>query len=607
MDRLIDIHTSDGCIHLGPDGPAYLLDAADAAIAGLTRSGCLIYQNRRFFHRYGAASVGAGPHIKEVSPDLWRIAESLEKGQTIQNHRLITVHGAGTGEPIAHFLVCRHANAAPAEPLIAFDSTPQNMPPEFTDAYHGLYLANAEGYTVKVNASYEKISCLPEDEVWGKHLAELQEQGYFSQSVTLKVLDGMKRRRAMDVSLVQQIITGKVVAVTGRPLYGADGRLRWVLTFVRELLPLHVLAQKCDRFERSRSGPWPGLGGWEKRDPDVPSPAGARRLPSMPSPLKSMIVAADPAFLETLNLIEKAARCDAPILLLGETGVGKDKLAQCIHAIQAGKNDIPFVPVNCPAIPEELFESELFGYEEGAFSGARKGGKAGLFEAAHGGVLFLNEIGEIPLSRQAKLLSVLDEGMVRRVGATRGKQARARIICATNRDPARCIQEGSLREDLYHRISILTIRIPPLRDRKGDILPLMLHFIREKSRRGNSNKTLSPSVQEMLMAHHWPGNVRELRNVVETLFVFSDSDLITVSDLPRDMLNRRAENGSIKGRLTENASLKDAVARFEEAMIQEVLQECGSAAAAARRLGIDPTTLTRKLKRLRGRASSPPL
>lgn len=605
MPHLIDVRTSDVCIRLDASEPTYLVDAADAAIAGLTRNGCLIYQNRQFFHRYGAAPAGAGPHIKEVSPDLWRIAEGLKKGRPIQNHRLIAVHGDGAGEPIGYFFVCFHTDAAQAEPPIAFDIIPQNLPPVFADAYHGLYLANAEGYTVRVNASYEKIACLPEDEVRGKHLAELQEQGYFSQSVTLKVIDGIGQRRFGDVSLVQQIITGKAAAVTGRPLYGADGRLQWVLTYVRELLPLHVLAQKCERFERTRSGPWPGLGGREKREPAALLSEKTKSQPVMPS-LKSMIVAADPAFLETLTLIEKAARCDAPILLLGETGVGKDRLAKCIHAVQAGKDDIPFVPVNCPAIPEELFESELFGYEEGAFSGARKGGKAGLFEAAHGGVLFLNEISEIPLSLQAKLLSVLDEGMVRRVGATRSKRAQARIVCATNRDPAQCIRDGSLREDLYHRISVLTIRVPPLRDRKGDILPLMLHFMREKSRRGNSNKTLSPSVQDTLISHHWPGNVRELRNVVETLFVFSESDLITISDLPRDILNRTAENGAAKGRPPVNTSLKDAVARFEAAVIQDALQECGSAAAAARHLGIDPTTLMRKLKRRSSCTSFPP-
>lgn len=247
------------------------------------------------------------------------------------------------------------------------------------------------------------------------------------------------------------------------------------------------------------------------------------------------LIGSSHAFVHIQNLIKRVADSPTPILITGETGTGKELVARSFHE-QSRRNKYPFVAINCSSIPETLFESELFGYEEGSFTGAKKGGKMGRIEMAQGGTLFLDELGEMPLSVQPKLLRVLQEYELERVGSTKKIHLDIRIVAATNRDLREMIKEGKFREDLFYRISVINVKLPPLRDRKEDIIPISLNYLeRLKTKMTTPLRTISHEAEQAFLSYSWPGNIRELQNVVEYAANLCDSDTLTLADLPEHM------------------------------------------------------------------------
>jgi two-component system, response regulator FlrC len=259
----------------------------------------------------------------------------------------------------------------------------------------------------------------------------------------------------------------------------------------------------------------------------------ARHHPSPPAAKNGTdaeIIASDPAILAVKNRCERVAGTGATVLLTGESGVGKDVFAKQIHQL-SGRNQKPYVAINCAAIPDNLLESTLFGYEKGAFTGAAKA-QPGKFEQANGGTLFLDEIGEMPMELQAKLLRVLQDQVVERLGSLRSIHCDVRIVAATNQDLLQRVKDGRFREDLYFRLAVFPIRIPPLRERPADILPLAQHFLLRYGRTmGRQGMTLSPQSTSALQGHPWPGNVRELENAVQRALLLSDGPLIEPADI----------------------------------------------------------------------------
>jgi DNA-binding NtrC family response regulator len=241
-------------------------------------------------------------------------------------------------------------------------------------------------------------------------------------------------------------------------------------------------------------------------------------------PIDGMVGRSSP-MREVFDRIRKVAPTDATVLVLGESGTGKELVARALHA-RSPRAEAAFVAVNCAAIPETLIESELFGYQRGAFTGANAD-HAGLVEAAHGGTLFLDEIGELPMSAQSRLLRVLQDGEVRRVGATRARRADVRLIAATHRDLPRRVDEGGFRQDLYYRLRVVEIRLPALRDRGDDVIELAEHLIARAARRLGRSAALADDARAAIRAHHWPGNVRELENAIERALILSDGTAIT--------------------------------------------------------------------------------
>lgn len=291
------------------------------------------------------------------------------------------------------------------------------------------------------------------------------------------------------------------------------------------------------------------------------------------------------------------SKVDSTVLLIGESGVGKEVFAKTIHEYSPRQSE-PFIRVNCGAIPESLVESELFGYEKGAFTGANQKGKPGLFELAQNGTLFLDEITELPYNMQVKLLRVLQEREIMRVGGTKNVAIDVRVIAATNKDIKLLVEQNKFREDLYYRLNVVPIEIPPLRKRVLDIVPLSIHFLQHFNNMYKLEKSLTKEATEVLEAYDWPGNVRELQNVVERLVVTTRSQTIQATDVLGNLYEGVTLDKPNKPIIAEVTPLKEAVENFESQLISLALQKYGNASKAAKALGISPATISRRMQKL---------
>ncbi len=297
-----------------------------------------------------------------------------------------------------------------------------------------------------------------------------------------------------------------------------------------------------------------------------------------------------PAMKELMDMLFRAADSDASILLLGESGTGKSVAARSVHE-RSGLADKPFVTVSCPSLTGELLQSELFGHVRGAFTGAVRD-HWGKVKAAEGGTLFLDEIGDVAPEVQAKLLRLLQEGEYERLGETTTRKASVRVIAATNRDIKQEVQQGVFREDLYYRLAVITVEMPPLRERPADVLRLAEHYLEHFAKRARHKKKFSPEARAVVCAHPWPGNLRELRNVMERAVILSRDESITPQDLPGELSGKGAEPGAAPS-VGSLISLED----LEKEHIRLVVERAGNMGEAATVLGIDAATLYRKRKR----------
>jgi transcriptional regulator with PAS, ATPase and Fis domain len=316
----------------------------------------------------------------------------------------------------------------------------------------------------------------------------------------------------------------------------------------------------------------------------------ATRSGSSAGRLRRRFLTRSPQVRDQLRLLERTLDSDVSILLVGETGAGKDLLAETIH-LSSSRSAGPFVRINCGSIPADLFESELFGYERGAFTDA-KGRKKGLIEAAHHGTLYLDDVPALPVELQAKLLRVVQEKRFSRLGGVAELSVDARIIASANEPLEQLVQQGRFREDLYYRLNVIAVHLPPLRERPEDIERLAEHFLIDESRRTEKKLAFSPEAMELLLSHDWPGNARELRNTIRRAVLLEETERITPASLP--ILRFRDETS-----LLRSASRRDwSLEQLEAAYIREVLRRTrGNASRAARILGISRKTLLEKRRR----------
>jgi transcriptional regulator with PAS, ATPase and Fis domain len=351
-------------------------------------------------------------------------------------------------------------------------------------------------------------------------------------------------------------------------------------------------AQDTRVFGEDHSGVYPVLAPDQGRNETLDAQAWRHRF-------APDLVGDDPELMQVFNTIKSVSDTDCSVLIIGETGTGKELIARAIHAASK-RADGPFVAVNCAALPEDLVESELFGHARGAFTGA-VAPRIGRFVAADGGTLFLDEIGELPLSQQAKLLRAIQEREVVPVGDTRGRKIDIRVLAATHRNLEAMVEQGTFREDLLYRIQVVPVELPALRERRGDIAPLVRHFVaRVNEHRQRSVSGLAQTAMAALEAYDWPGNIRQLENVVERMVLMRSTGEIDLEDVPRRMRGRTFGPSSAPPPVLpeDGIDLRDAVEQFESMLIRQALERTGwNKNRAAAVLRMNRTTLVEKLKK----------
>lgn len=443
------------------------------------------------------------------------------------------------------------------------DITRQILP--ILDSIHdGLYITDGRAVTILINRAYQRISGLRPEDVLGKDMWRIVSNGLINRSGSLLAL-----KAKTPITIEQTFRTGTKALITSTPHFDESGRISMVVTVVRDITELHLLQEKYHDIENRR-----------RSEKDF-----LRRSHQF----SSQLIAEDPNTRTVLARAHRVAALNTTVLLLGETGVGKELFARYIYE-HSDRADQSFIGINCGAIPPTLIESELFGYEGGSFTGANREGKMGVFESADKGTVFLDEVGDLPLEMQVHLLRVLQEMQVKRIGGARSIPVDVRIIAATNRNLTDMVREKTFREDLYYRLNVVPISIPPLWERRGDILPLIQAFLAEMNKKYRYHKTFTPAALDILQGYHWPGNVRELKNVVEQAVIMSTQEQIQPADLP--IASRRTEEA-----LEEGLPLKLAVARLEYDHISRAYAQFGNVRAAAASLGMDSSTFVRKRRK----------
>ncbi|WP_047153863.1 sigma-54 interaction domain-containing protein [Aneurinibacillus tyrosinisolvens] len=439
------------------------------------------------------------------------------------------------------------------------------------NSYDVIYITDREGITLKTNSAIERVTGIPKKYYIGKNVNALVDRGILKETVTFKVVEQKK-----PVSVIQKNFAGRETLMTGSPIFNEAGEIEKVVTNIRDLSELNALQKELEKVHE--------LNNQYKKE--------LERLKSNKLKNENVIIESQ-AMKEIYDMSERIADFDATVLLLGETGVGKDVLARHIYCSGNRHEKGEFIKINCGAIPHELLESELFGYEAGAFTGANRTGKAGMFELAHKGVLFLDEVGEMPLALQVKLLRALQEKQIQRIGGIRPKNVDVRVIAATNRNLKEMVSQGEFREDLFYRLNVLPILIPPLRERRDDILPLIHYFLDKLNDKYAVSKQFDRSLREFLYHYAWPGNVREMANLVERLILTITSKVITANDLPAEY----KENEKSPVRYTKITTLKEAVEVAERELLALAVKNFPSTYRMAEVLGTSQPTIVRKLKK----------
>ncbi|SHI85819.1 Transcriptional regulator containing PAS, AAA-type ATPase, and DNA-binding Fis domains [Dethiosulfatibacter aminovorans DSM 17477] len=425
------------------------------------------------------------------------------------------------------------------------------------------------------NRTTEKILDIDVDDYIGKSVGDFANDRMISKPIVEEVLNSKKT-----VKRNLEYLNGRVITFTGIPIFNESGELKRTVLTGRDVSELVKLKEDL------------------KETQILKNQYRAQLQELSENKNVSRIVYTSDIIEKLLDVARRASKTDSSVFITGESGSGKEEIAKFIHE-SSTRSDKPFIAINCAAIPSELLESELFGYEEGAFTGAKKGGKRGLFEEANGGTVFLDEIGELPVPMQSKMLRVLQEKGFMRIGGNQLISVDVRYICATNLSKEELADKGKFRQDLFYRLSVIPLRVPSLKERKEDIVPLVNYFLKLSNAKFDRNVKISKEVVKKLYGYSWPGNVRELKNIVERLVILSDKDIVNIEDIDYliqfDKDLKSIDEGNI--RIDKLMDLGEAHKMIDELMISKALKECGTVTEAARLLGIAPSTIHRKIKK----------
>lgn len=442
--------------------------------------------------------------------------------------------------------------------------------------YDGIYVADGSGKTLYINKAYTRITGIRPQEVLGRHVDELVSSGLFLNAVTPEVIRQKKQVNA--IGFVPR--TNMKMLVTGTPIFDENGEVKKVVVIDREFSDLLAMKEELDTSRKKMKTVEKST---EKNKQELEHLRRQQRT--------SGLIGDSDASILLRQQIDQVADLDVTVLLTGETGVGKEVVATEIHQ-HSVRRDHPFIKVNCAAIPASLLEAELFGHEKGAFTGASANGRMGLFELAEKGTLLLDELGDMPIELQAKLLRVIQQKEVTRIGGRAPIKLDVRIITATNADLKAKVRDKLFREDLFYRINVFPIGIRPLRERRSDIVVLAEHFLETYNTKHGKNVGISEQGIELLLQYSWPGNARELQNIIERLVIVSDNMRLVEAEqigimLGIDEINLLAE---------KELGLKEIIENLERRIIEKALRTHGSTRKAALALKVDQSTIVKKRK-----------
>lgn len=463
----------------------------------------------------------------------------------------------------------------------------------FNNSYDGMLITDGHGFIIDGNKAFEQMTMLKINEWQGLHMTDLVKKGLFiNDSVIMKTLNSGKQYTNMQ----KYKRTGIDTLVTATPIKNENGDTIRVLANVRDVTELIELqdrlaesTQITNRYE---------------------SELKTLRFENMKR--NEGIIVESQEMQDIMDLVYHVASSDSTMLILGESGTGKEVIARLLHENSDRNKTGSFIKVNCGAIPNTLLESELFGYESGAFTGAKKEGKPGMFELADNGTLFLDEVGELPLDMQVKLLRVLQEQELVRVGGIKTKKIDVRILAATNSNLESMVKKGEFRQDLYYRLNVIPIHLPPLRERKADIVPLLGYFLSKFNEKYGYTKRLSKEVVECLLTYSFPGNIREVSNIVERIVLTCRDNVIESSHLPNNVLKDYAEDKvkTQKSNIQENTDEDELRLSWQTGESDENLFKClerevlikalikyGSVRKTGKAVGVSHTTILKKMRK----------
>lgn len=427
-------------------------------------------------------------------------------------------------------------------------------------------ITDHQGKVLRVSAACERMIGIKAHEYVGKSLFDLQKKKIFSPPTTAQVIETKKM-----VTVTQETKAGKRFVLRSHPIFGEEGNIEKIIHIGKDVTKEEKLRKSLEETKTLANYFQSELNSLKKMEDEM--------------------IIKSKAMEDVYELVSRVANVQATVLILGESGVGKEVVARKIHQLSP-RNEQAFIKVNCGAIPENLIESELFGYAKGTFTGANREGKQGLIMAANKGTLFLDEIGELPLDLQVKLLQVLQDKQVTPLGQTTPYDVDVRFLAATNRNLEEMVREGTFRKDLYYRLNVVPITVPPLRDRKEDIPFFINYFLKHYNEKYNEIKTIDKEVIQRFIEKKWDGNVRELQNTIERLVVTVPENHIKIEHLPRDESVDTFDESS-----NEGATLKEKLMNYEKSILKRELKMSRTMKEASERLGVDISTVSRKAKR----------